>query len=911
MPVQITTTLPDEDQPVLGNAVEGEVAIGRETAVTNYGDVRLQIRETGEPSWDSNATGFAEQTVAYDTLTTIFAGREGGKEYEVRGRSETEHVTGAWTTPVAIVTKFPGPTNLTVDATGATTVDLSWTDNAVAEDGFRLRRRRDYDGEWGPWRAVDTVGPNTESTTDDTLSPGRTYQFEVVAFAEDAEAASNRIQTTTTSSGAGQRRIAAGDTRVEIEHPDVDQPLSPTPLDDVTWKPTLNGPPQVDIPVRYDEKWLAGAFDDAPMRVWLEGDRLPIDKLKTVRTQPDRMVLIGSVDLDTRVENKEVSEQEAHKTAEDVINLTPYDADVDEPDVTVETRTAQTADSETEWTANLPAIPDDKPLEITPSGTLKQQQTLFWAEAEDEWDVDSQTETLFLDPDASGEYGEQLTDAIHDVEYTATFDHSPPNGLVAGARVRSGESAESPGFEIYLDGSEVFSAGANGIAGSTDFSYLVGTDSNATSAGEHTVRISITNASAPEGIIVDGLFLYDPDHHHFGNFADSVGPGGYLNLGDNGNYPGLVRQETQDATFAEQVVGGSLTAAFNNTGGQQEAAISQDRGQNWTVAQNSESVSKNWGQGTPQIRARFGLSSWGTQDNETPTQGHLPQEVDLYTLDADFDSTPLLVDRAFDAPAGSVLREIADYAQSLWELRWDKASESIVIVWTQPGQRTSDADPEIISYDVDKSTENQATKVVIKGASAPVSGSQFTADHGTAQELAAQTIQTGSEAVIDPSDRTQFERGADYSMDYGAPATITTLSGGSMTDGQTYEIGYDKQSEGEYAVPEHDPSTDEPLVRTIPAATSNRECEQAATYLANELKDPIFSASVTLSRLDAGLSLVDDVDFDGLPDRVERMEVRSVEQAPESVTLQLGSRPPLQELLSRYGSRIGAAEKRL
>jgi len=909
MPVQFTTTLPDEDQPVLGNGVEDEVAVGRESAPTNYGDVRLQIRETGESAWDSNAVGFAEQTISYDTLTTVFTGREDGEEYEVRARTETEHATGTWTSPVSIVTQFPGATGLAVGTVGTTSVDLSWTDNADNEDGFRLRRRRDYNGSWGPWRLVETLAPDTTSTTDDTVAPERTYQYELVAFTDDASATSNQVQATTDSSGAAQRRLSAAETRVEVDHPDVSEPLTPRILDDPEWKPSLNGTPQVDIPVPANEKWLADAFDDAPMRVWLDGDRLPIETLETVRTQPDRYVLIGGLDLDTRVE-LDVQEQEAHLTAEDVIDQTPYTADVDEPDVTVETETAQTADTEAEWTANLPSIPNDKPVTVTSDGVLRPQQTLFWAEAEGD-EADVQSESLFADPNASGEFGEVFRSSIHSLDYTTTFDHDPSDGVEVAFRLKPETPDKNPAFSISINGTEVESVGAE-IPGLDDFGYFGGTLASADTAGEVTVEIETSDYTVDnDGLIVDGVAVYDPRYHSRGSFANNVGPSGHLSLGSNGNYPGLVRQQTEDTTFAEQVVGGFLEAAYNNVGGQQEVAISQDQGSNWTVATNSETVSKNWGAGTPQIRARFGLSSYGSRSTATPTQGFNAQEVDLYELDADFDSTPLLVDRTFDASAESVLRNIADYANSLWEARWDDSADGIAIVWTQPGQRTSDIDPAIVSYDVDKSTENQATKVVIKGSSTPVSGAQLTADHGVSQELTTQTILTGSEAVRDPDTGTQYERGTDYAMDYGAPASITTLASGSLVDGDVYEISYQKQPEGEYAVPSYDASVDEPLVRTIPAATSNRECQQAAIYLANELKDPLFSASVTVSRLDAGLSLVDDVDLADLPDRVARMEVQNVTQGPQNVTLQLGSRSPLQELLSRYGSRLGAAEKRL
>jgi hypothetical protein len=148
MPTIAATTLPDEDAPVLGNGVEDEVAVDRESATTNNGDVRIQIRETGQSAWDSGAEGFGEFIGAFDTLTMEFVGREDGERYEIRARTETEHVTGAWTDPVAITTKFPGATQLTATAISETEVELAWTDNADNEDGQYVVRERRVDDGW-------------------------------------------------------------------------------------------------------------------------------------------------------------------------------------------------------------------------------------------------------------------------------------------------------------------------------------------------------------------------------------------------------------------------------------------------------------------------------------------------------------------------------------------------------------------------------------------------------------------------------------------------------------------------------------------------------------------------------------------------------------------------------------------
>ncbi|OYR58514.1 hypothetical protein DJ70_02910, partial [Halorubrum halodurans] len=181
MPVTLTTTLPDEDQPVLGNGVEDEVAVDRESATTNNGSVRIQIRETGQSAWNSSATGFAEFIGAFDTLTMEFVGREDGEEYEVRARTETQYRTGDWTEPVAIVTQFPGLTTLVATATDPTTVSLSWEDLADNEAGFTIDRRRQYDTGWSRWQEIATLDPNTESYPA-PAAPDATVEYRVTSY---------------------------------------------------------------------------------------------------------------------------------------------------------------------------------------------------------------------------------------------------------------------------------------------------------------------------------------------------------------------------------------------------------------------------------------------------------------------------------------------------------------------------------------------------------------------------------------------------------------------------------------------------------------------------------------------------------------------------------------------------------
>lgn len=217
MVVQFTTDLPDADQPALGNGVEDEVQVDRETQVTDNGEVRFQIRETGQSVWGPSAVGFAEGTVPFDQLTFAVTGREDGEEYEVRLRTETDDVTGTFTTPVAITTKFPGADNLSVTGTGVGTVSLSWVDQADNEDGYRVQRERKFEGSFGPVRTVTTLSPNTTTHTEATASPDRTYRYRIEAFTEDAQATSNTVTATTAGAGTRQTAVPSEGWYLDIE----------------------------------------------------------------------------------------------------------------------------------------------------------------------------------------------------------------------------------------------------------------------------------------------------------------------------------------------------------------------------------------------------------------------------------------------------------------------------------------------------------------------------------------------------------------------------------------------------------------------------------------------------------------------------------------------------------------------
>lgn len=86
------------------------------------------------------------------------------------------------------------PSNLQGTATDFDQVDLSWTDNADDEDGFRIERAP----AGGSFAQIATVGENVTIYSDNQLSAQTTYQYRARAYnAQNDSDYSNQIQVTT------------------------------------------------------------------------------------------------------------------------------------------------------------------------------------------------------------------------------------------------------------------------------------------------------------------------------------------------------------------------------------------------------------------------------------------------------------------------------------------------------------------------------------------------------------------------------------------------------------------------------------------------------------------------------------------------------------------------------------------
>ena len=99
------------------------------------------------------------------------------------------------------------PSNLTVIATSATQINLSWNDNSTNETGFSIRRKTGRDGTW---TQIATVSQNVTTFFNTGLDPDLTYYYAIVAYNLAGVSASSNEANATTPGALTARPIAPG-----------------------------------------------------------------------------------------------------------------------------------------------------------------------------------------------------------------------------------------------------------------------------------------------------------------------------------------------------------------------------------------------------------------------------------------------------------------------------------------------------------------------------------------------------------------------------------------------------------------------------------------------------------------------------------------------------------------------------
>jgi titin len=118
--------------------------------------------------WTSNHDALPGGSVKFSVATPV-----NGRVYALSATSLV-----AYGPPVPPTAPPAAPTVLKAAATGASTVNLTWTDNSNNEAGFSIERSTDGVN----FTQVNTVGVNVTSYTDSNLTPESKYYYQVRAY---------------------------------------------------------------------------------------------------------------------------------------------------------------------------------------------------------------------------------------------------------------------------------------------------------------------------------------------------------------------------------------------------------------------------------------------------------------------------------------------------------------------------------------------------------------------------------------------------------------------------------------------------------------------------------------------------------------------------------------------------------
>lgn len=910
------TTLPEVEGFTLDASVQDELTVEL-LPVLNAGQYRIRWKRSSDSSYPSgNETTAAASS---DIVTHIISPVLDGEEYDVQARTETDEVTGAWHT-ASEITKLVAASGVTFEGVTETTIDsISWTVNSDFDGSQQVwLDRDDYDYGDPKGELLGTVSTTTTSFSDlPDAHPDRTYTVTIIAQTQYVHADSSAT-TTTPSAGLEQSPIPPRGWYVEVDHPQRDDAETQI-LDDPQHRPRLNGPSEVEIPVPHSDTWLNDALDDQAMRVYHDGNRLPIDRLADREDESDRVLLHGKgPSALERTVRADVDVEPAHELAQRLIEEnTDLVANVDSPTLAEEDTVMQAADASDEWALNTESIDiTGLPFDIA-DGRLHLQQTCFTRHALDrDSDVGLQAGTGF-DEAVRGDIA-VINGSSQSVTFENTVGHRIPEANV-GVSVRVVGLDDSFPVRFLLNGQEIeslpdgFSAGSNTWLELAEGAYVGPGWSGGDIAAGETVTFEIEGYTPEDEdgnpVPGDGNFYFDMvtgihDTRYSYNFDTTLDePEGHLDGPEL--YP-VASLEMDAAESVLSVTGGDLVTDFDDTSGAQSIGIRNALGDSYTTAANSETVNTDFDSDGAFIQAELTLSRYGQRSDTTPKQGFQGQSVGSLDLSATLEDTPLIIGQTLEGDLGEQLAEIAEQTNSIYEPAVNSAGD-MTIEWTEPGQRTTAEQPDLVDYSIRRVTD-KVHRAVISGAALEIREESFTANVGTAVDLDNGEIVPDSDRVYDDSG-TVYTRGDDYEIGR-QDGTITALSAGDLSDGTEYTIDYEYKVRGEFESGQYNGDTRFELRETIPQLTTTRACALAAKVLVDEQSEARWEADVTFPpSIPADLSLVEAIDLEEMPG--DAMAIYELTESPAGLEARLGDQNRVRNRLAQLQRQADAISQRV
>jgi hypothetical protein len=195
--------------------------------------------------------------------------------------------------------------------------------------------------------------------------------------------------------------------------------------------------------------------------------------------------------------------------------------------------------------------------------------------------------------------------------------------------------------------------------------------------------------------------------------------------------------------------------------------------------------------------------------------------------------------------------------------------------------------------------------VTVYGGSEAIRQESLTADHGTAVDLENGRLEERSEYLRSATGGSEFDRGDDYEIDWQA-GTLTTLSGGDISDGQALLVDYRYQPRASWTAED---AGDDPRFRRvdIPSLKSERACGLAAYRIVQEVGEPLKEATARIPQ-DVDAAVVQSIATEELPN-TGILELRAIEGGPDGAELTLGNRQRVRDVVADIRTRISAVER--
>lgn len=639
MPVQFTTDLPDAGQPTLNNGVEDEIEVTW-SDVINYGEYVVEIRETGGAAWDGTATGYQQATAAESSTSVVFSGLEDGEEYEVRLRTSTEHVAGAWTTPVSIVTIFPSPTDLTLVSDRFDSLTFEFTDHADNEQEIRLERNTG-DG----WQTIETYDPNTTSVTDDSPPLFENVEYRVVATTPYKTGITNTVSAIPADSDSSAW--------LEIEKAGTVRPIAPNRVASLklnlehtaisAYDVTLSPPPEGVRDYHLGE-----------VRIFVGNERLFRGSVDRTPSSNDTITVSGDgplSDLQEDTTRKSYTSRRAWKAIEDYVSTIPNVSwTVREPYRRTTGTDSKFLDAPTfdDFDEIIVEPPADYPLYYSRTEVRPAQST---------WLLECENGTHFGTVVNEGHQGGDVSnfEAVEldfggDIELEFTNEYKIP-GDDYDLRYRASLSGFTGETVVEIDGQEV-SANYYGSEYSSDMAYRRGPLDNLPDLepGTHTVRISnnIAGTSGTGAVRFDNFVLYDELTRYPsldpGDTIDNTIDTTYYTHSSPALYPGGVEATLRTNPYWH-VNHARIEGTFSDTGGGQSIAVSND-GENYVSNSNTSNVEVDFdAQGTYGTSAfvRVTLGPYtGNNKTVSPDENDAPQTLTNLEVYLTTDDLPVI-----------------------------------------------------------------------------------------------------------------------------------------------------------------------------------------------------------------------------------------------------------------------------